>query len=100
MITNAVDSKFASPNLTNNLSFLESQLATSPDDGSFLCGKQLTGADIMMSFPLGAARGRLPAFTKEQFPKLWEYVDRLEGRAAYKKAVDKIVEIEGQYEIA
>lgn len=97
LITGAVDSKFLAPNLKSNFSFLESQLASSPDNGSFLCGADLTGADILMSFPLGAARGRA-GLTKEAYPKLWAYVERLEGREAYKKAVERVVEIEGSYD--
>lgn len=53
MITGAIESKLLNPNLRTQWDFLESQLATSPDDGEYLCGANLTGADIMMSFPLG-----------------------------------------------
>lgn len=53
MITGAVESKFLHPNLQRQFDFLESQIATSPSGGDFLCGKDLSGADIMMSFPLG-----------------------------------------------
>lgn len=54
MITGAIETKFLTPNLKTQFDFLESQLATSPDEGGYLCGAELTGADIMMSFPLGA----------------------------------------------
>ena len=53
LITSAVESNYIFPNLKTQFDFLESQLATSPDEGDFLCGKTLTGADIMMSAPLG-----------------------------------------------
>ena len=99
MITGAVDSKFLTPNIKSNFDFLESQLASSPNNGEFLCGDELTGADILMSFPLGAARGgRSGGFTKEAYPLMWAYVDRLQGREAYKRAVEKIVEVEGSYD--
>ena len=97
MITGAIDSKFLSPNLKANFDFLESQIATSPNNGEFLCGAELTGADILMSFPLSAARGR-SVLTKQAYPKMWEYVGRLEEREAYKRAVEKIVEVEGGYD--
>ena len=97
MITSAVESKFLYPTLTTHFDFLESQLATSPENGEYLCGPRLTGADILMSFPLGAAKGRSP-FTKESHPKLWAYVDRLEAFDGYKKAVQKIIDIEGSYD--
>lgn len=53
LITGAVETKYLQPNLKTQFDFLESQLATSPDNGQYLCGATLTGADIMMSFPLG-----------------------------------------------
>ncbi|CAF9907682.1 MAG: hypothetical protein ALECFALPRED_003751 [Alectoria fallacina] len=97
LITGAVESKFLRPNLASNFDFLEHQLATSPDDGSYLCGANLTGADIMMSFPLGAAKSRA-LFTEKEHPKLCAYVDRLEAMDGFRKAVQKIVEVEGSYE--
>ena len=38
-------------------------------------------------------------FTAKEHPKLCAYVERLEAMEAYKKAVQKIVEVEGKYEI-
>ena len=96
MITGAVRKSFLTPNLDTHFSFLESQIASSPGGGQFLCGKELTGADILLSFPLSAARGR-SSFNKEKHPKLWEYVGRLQEMEGYKKAVQKIVEVEGSY---
>lgn len=84
------------PNLKTSFDFLESQIASSPNNGEFLCGSKLTGADIMMSFPLAAAKGRA-GFKQEAHPKLWAYVERLEAQEAYKKAVERIVEVEGSY---
>ncbi len=51
----------------------------------------------MMSFPLGAAKGRA-GFNKEKHPKLWAYVERVESREAYMKAVQKIIDVEGSYD--
>lgn len=99
LITGAVESKFLNPNLKLHFDFLESQIATSPNGGQYLCGTQLTGADILMSFPLGAAKGR-SGFSKEKHPKLWAYVDRMEALDGYKKAVQKIVDVEGSYDPA
>jgi len=83
-IANKIDSMFLQPNFKTNYEFLESQLATS--SGDFLCGDELTGADIMMSFPLSTAKGRSD-LTQEKYPKIWAYVDRLESRNAFKRAV-------------
>lgn len=51
----------------------------------FLMGDELTGADINLSFVLEAAgaRGWLG-----NYPKLKDYVKRLQGRAAYKRALE------------
>lgn len=98
LLTSALESKFLNPNLRAQWDFLESQLATSPNGGGFLCGADLTGADIMMSFPLAAAKSK-SFFTAKEHPKLCAYVERMEAMEAYKKAVQKIVEVEGKYEI-
>ncbi|KAM0794536.1 hypothetical protein BDR22DRAFT_875415 [Usnea florida] len=98
LLTGAIETKFLNPNLRTQWDFLESQLATSPNGGGFLCGADLTGADIMMSFPLAAAKLK-SLFTEKEHPKLCAYVEKLEAMEAYKKAVQKIVEVEGKYEI-
>lgn len=97
MLTSAVESKFLNPNFKTHFDFLEGQMASSPNDGKYLCGNELTGADILMSFPLGAARGRA-GLSKENHPKLWAYVDRIEALEGFKKAVQKIIDIEGSYD--
>ena len=87
---------FLAPNFKTNFGFLESQLATSPNGGEYLCGKELTGADILMSFPLIASKGR-SGLTKEAYPRMWAYTERLQGHDGYKKAVQKIIDIEGEF---
>ncbi|KAK4939466.1 bifunctional glutathione transferase/peroxidase [Elasticomyces elasticus] len=95
-VASTVETGFLSRNFKTHYEFLEGQLATSPDGGKFLCGKDLTGADIMMSFPLEAGQSRT-GFSKEQYPKVWDYVERLHEREAYKRAVARIIELEGQF---
>ena len=97
MLTGAVESSFLLPTLKLHLDFLESQLATSPDSGEYLCGADMTGADIMMSLPLSAVRGK-HGFTKGKYSKLWAYVDKLEAMDGYKRAVQKIIDIDGKYD--
>lgn len=96
-IASKIESNFLTPNFKTHFTFLEGQLASSPNGGQYLCGEKLTGADILMSFPLEASKGRV-GLTPEQYPKLCAYVDRIHEREAYKKAVNKIVEIEGSYD--
>lgn len=98
-ITGQISSKitdgYLAPQFKTHFSFLEQQLATS--SGSYLCGPNLTGADILMSFPLIAGKGR-GGLTEEKYPLLGKYVDALEKEEGYLKAADKIVEIEGKFE--
>ncbi|PQE14589.1 hypothetical protein CJF32_00009785 [Rutstroemia sp. NJR-2017a WRK4] len=98
-ITGLVAHKFHSAFLDNeyatHLSFLETQIKTS--SGKYLCGDHLTGADIIMSFPLIAAREKSGAFTKERYPELMAYLERLENEKGYKKAVEIVVEREGEF---
>ena len=78
--------------------FLEDQLASSPDGGDYLCGKEITGADILMSFPIEAGNSR-SRIKQEQFPKVFAYVERLYQREAYKRATEKIIEVEGRFKM-
>ena len=61
-----------------------------------MCGKELTGADILMSFPLEAANGR-SGVKQEQYPQVFGYVEKLHKREAYKRATEKIIQTEGQF---
>ncbi|KAF2232028.1 glutathione transferase [Viridothelium virens] len=92
MISGRVDSLFLNPNRKTHFDFLEDQLKTSPDEGEFFCGKELTGADILMIFPLEAARGS-GLITQEKYPKLVAYVKKIHEREAFKKAIEKIEEV-------
>lgn len=98
-ITNAIAGKiqsgFLEPNFATHYGFLEEQLETS--GGNYLCGPHLTGADIMLSFPL-IAGGKRTGLSKEKFPKLAAYIERLENEPGYKKAADKIIELDGKFE--
>ena len=97
-IANRVSSFYVDPNIKTAFDFLENQLASSPDGGEFLCGKELTGADILMIFPLEAGQSR-SGMSKESHPKVWAYFDRLHRRDAYKRAVEKIESIDKRFQI-
>jgi glutathione S-transferase len=96
-VANKIQTGFLNPNLKDNFNFLESQLASSPGGGPYLCGPNLTGADILMSFPLIAGKDRV-GITKDKYPKLSAYIEKLEQEPGYKKASDKIVQIDGKFE--
>lgn len=61
--------------------FLESQLGDDP----YLVGAQFSAADIMMGFTLVAAR--LLSVLDKRYPKLLAYLERLEARPAFQRAV-------------
>lgn len=96
-VTNKVASKindgFLGHNFDTHFGFLESQIQSSPDGGPYLCGTELTGADILMSFPLEKAKER-GMINESQHPGLCSYVDLLSGRDAFKRASSKIKGVE------
>ncbi|KAI1368434.1 putative glutathione S-transferase [Xylaria arbuscula] len=99
MVANQILSSFVLPNLKAQLGFLEQQLETS--SGDYLCGKNLTSADVLLSFGLLSVRGKLEDYgswpaggPKEVYPKLFAYSARLESEPGYKKSVEKIKEID------
>ncbi|KAF2431491.1 thioredoxin-like protein [Tothia fuscella] len=95
VIASQVENSFLNQNHKSNLDFLESQIKSSPGNGEFLCGAQLTAADIMMIFPLqGAQTGA--GLTKEDYPLLTAYIDRLTESPAYKRAIKKVEETSGE----
>jgi len=63
--------------------YLESELSKSP----FLAGAELSGADIMMSFPAEAALSRSAA--AQGAPHLKTYVEKLHARPAFKRALER-----------
>ncbi|WP_262689678.1 glutathione S-transferase family protein [Kordiimonas aestuarii] len=68
--------------IVNHLSYVAKALA----EKLFLVGESLTGADVMMVFVLEAANtGGVLA----HFPNLKAYLERMQSRAAYKRAVDR-----------
>ncbi|KAJ7072749.1 hypothetical protein C8F01DRAFT_972469 [Mycena amicta] len=104
-ITSGIASKigtgYTNPNFVAHFQFLEDQLATAPGGGPYLCGPNLTGADMMMSYPVllatsGSARAP-GGLTKETHPRLFAYGEKLQESESYKRAVEKIIELEGEY---
>jgi glutathione S-transferase len=96
-IAGSIYDSYLNPNFTTHFEFLEEQLKTAPGGGGYLCGPTLTGADILLSFPLIAAKGRSPLLTGAKYPVLMKYINKLEQEPGYKKSVDKIIEMEGSF---
>ncbi|KAJ7270098.1 glutathione S-transferase-like protein [Mycena haematopus] len=100
-ISGKINKGYFDPNFITHFNFLEEQLASAPNGGPYICGDKLTGADIMMSFPVltvtsGGNRGQT-GMTKEAFPKLFAYAEVLQASESYKRAVEKVVALEGEY---
>ena len=92
-VADNVDKLYLKDNFKTHFSFLESQLATSPDGGKYLCGKDLTAADILMSYPLIAGKSKID---RAQYPKLAGYSDMLASDEGYVASTKKVEEISGE----
>ncbi|KAJ5646228.1 hypothetical protein N7490_002600 [Penicillium lividum] len=99
LVASQVEASFLNRNIQGNLDFLEDQLKTAPEGGPWICGKDLTAADILLSFPAIAASGRLLQEKKmrEKYPLLASYAERLQEVEGYKTAVEKIEAAEGSF---
>ena len=71
------------PMIDVHLDYVESELSSRP----FFAGDELSGADIMMSFPLEAARSR--AGLDESRPATIAWLDKIHARPAYQAALAK-----------
>jgi glutathione S-transferase len=74
---------FVDRQLTLHLNYLEGELSKSP----WFVSEQFSGADIMMSFPVEASAQR--AGLDASRPKLWEFLQRIHARPAYRRALEK-----------
>jgi glutathione S-transferase len=82
-LTGAVRQGYLDHTIAALFASLDAELANSP----FLAGSDLTGADIMMSFPAEAMLQRGADALKT--PRIRAYVDRLHARPAYKRALER-----------
>ena len=82
-IANKVMSTFVDPQLELHAKYIESELAKS----EWFAGKDLTGADIQMSFPIEAAQAR--GGLNASRPNLMAYLERIHLRPAYKRALER-----------
>ncbi|WP_267380184.1 MULTISPECIES: glutathione S-transferase [unclassified Sphingomonas] len=71
------------PMIDVHLDYVESELATRP----WFAGDAMTAADVMMSFPLEAARSR--AGLDESRPATIAWLDKVHARPAYRSALAK-----------
>ncbi|KAF4332910.1 glutathione S-transferase [Fusarium beomiforme] len=95
ILANRIFSAFIFPNTRLNLTMIEGHLATS--GGKYICGPQLTAADILLSFPLIAAKDELDKFGsfengswKSEFPKIAECASQLRSVPASAKQLGAV----------
>ena len=71
------------PNIARQLDYMEAELGRSP----WFAGDELSGADIMMSFPLEAAGSRVPYGPDKA--KLKAFLQKIHARPAYQRALER-----------
>ena len=74
---------FVNAQLKLHLDFLEDELSNGP----WFLGHTFSAADIMMSFPIEAARAR--GGLDDRRPNLMDFLKRIHARDAYKRALEK-----------
>ncbi|KAH8668311.1 hypothetical protein BX600DRAFT_510418 [Xylariales sp. PMI_506] len=103
MVANQVFVAFISPNIRTHLEFIENQLATS--GGDYLCGKNLTAADMIITFGLMTYEEKFEEYAKLdsaleiQFPRISKYIARMYEEPGYKKSTEKIATLDSTYKI-
>ena len=70
-------------NLRNNLDFMEAELARS----AWFAGDEFSAADVIMSFPVEVSAER--AGLDASRPRLWNYLERIHARPAYRRARER-----------
>jgi glutathione S-transferase len=74
---------FVKAQLKLHLNFLENELSKGP----WFLGESFSAADIILSFPIEAARDR--AGLDETRPRLMDFLGRIHARPAYKRALER-----------
>jgi glutathione S-transferase len=82
-IAATVMNAFINPQLKLHLDYMENEIAAH----TWFAGETFTAADVQMSFPLEAAAAR--AGLNASRPHLWNFLDRIHARDAYKRALER-----------
>ncbi len=83
-IAGKVMSSFVTPNIIRHFEYVESHLT----NNAYFAGKEITGADIQMSFPLEASVAK-GAITGQSHPNIYRFVNEFQARDAYQRALEK-----------
>lgn len=82
-VASTIDAQFTTKELANNFAFVEAHLAKN----EWFAGSALSGADMMMSFPIAAGVARA-GLTEQSHPHTRAWFAKVEARPAYQKALD------------
>jgi len=82
-LARAVKARFAQPEIDRHLTFLEAELGHS----TWFAGEEITGADILMSFPVQVAAAQ--AGLNRSRPRLLAFLDRVAARPAWQRSVTR-----------
>ena len=82
-ISNKILQSFVTPNVRNHLKHLENELA----ETGWFAGNEMTGADIMMSFPLEGSSVRVDM--KNDYPNIKAFLKKIHAMPHYQKALEK-----------
>jgi glutathione S-transferase len=89
LISRRTKDTFIEPQITQHLNYLEMELEKS----LWFAGNEFTAVDIQMSFPIEVAAVR--AGLDVSHPKLKEFLERIQARPAYQRALER----GGKYEL-
>ena len=82
-VSGKTKSSFIMPQITTHLDYLEAELGKA----KWFVNDDFSAADVQLSFPIEAAAARGGLDTSR--PRLMDYLKRIHGRPAYKKAVQR-----------
>jgi glutathione S-transferase len=82
MIGKTVQTSYLAPQIERQLDLMEAELGRS----AWFAGPELTGADVMMSFPVEAAASRNGLGSR---PKLAAWLQTVHARPAYRRALER-----------
>lgn len=84
-VTNKISEGYCGPELVNQMSFVEGEIKA---NGGYLVGGKLSGADILVSFPMEMAFQRKFA-TGEEYPNIQQWLKTIKSLDSYAVAKSK-----------
>ncbi|KAH7401183.1 glutathione transferase [Pyrenochaeta sp. MPI-SDFR-AT-0127] len=94
-VAGKINASVVDPELKSHFDFLEDYLIKSPNNGEFFCGQTISGADIMLHFGIEAGTRKMQ-LSETNYPKLYEYMRKLQDRDSYKRAAERVSEASGE----